>query len=397
MFKSFFPYPKLFFSTLIFWIFINFVLWNNGGDSFGEYIGLPIGYAAAELPINITRFWSFQFLWFYLWFAISTILFYFYWKLKANHIWQNWSVLGSAFILFNVWFSVQVSVLINSWYGPFWDLIQTMLSNGNGDIYELYERIFTLLSITMLAVTVSVVNSFFVSHYVFRWRTAINLYYISSWGKLRQVEGAAQRVQEDIMRFTIALESLGIGLIKAIIILLAFLPILVQLSEKVSILPIVGEIKYSLVWAAIGWALVGTILLIIVGIKLPGLEFNNQRVEAAYRKELVYGEDYLDRAKPQDLNIFFQEIRKNYFRMYFHYVYFHMVINWYAQLDILFSLVILFPSITTGVITLGMLNQISHVFDKVRESFQYLINSWKIVIEIISIYKRLSLFESIID
>ncbi len=98
-----------------------------------------------------------------------------------------------------------------------------------------------LLSITMLAVTVAVLNSFFVSHYIFRWRTAINFYYISYWAKLRRVEGAAQRVQEDIMRFTIALETWGVGLIKAIIILLAFLPILVQLSEKVSVLPIVGE------------------------------------------------------------------------------------------------------------------------------------------------------------
>ncbi len=90
-------------------------------------------------------FGLFQFLWFYLWFAISTILFASFWKWKANHIWQNWSILGSAFILFNVWFSVQVSVLINAWYGPFWDLIQTMLSNGKGDIYELYERIFILI------------------------------------------------------------------------------------------------------------------------------------------------------------------------------------------------------------------------------------------------------------
>jgi ABC-type long-subunit fatty acid transport system fused permease/ATPase subunit len=32
-----------------------------------------------------------------------------------------------------------------------------------------------------------------------------------------------------------------------------------------------------------------------VGIKLPELEYNNQKVEAAFRKELVYGED--DKAK----------------------------------------------------------------------------------------------------
>ena len=39
-------------------------------------------------------------------------------------------------------------------------------------------------------------------------------------------------------------------------------------------------------------------MLAAVGIKLPGLEFNNQKVEAAYRKELVYGEDHDDRASP---------------------------------------------------------------------------------------------------
>ena len=43
----------------------------------------------------------------------------------------------------------------------------------------------------------------------------------------------------------------------------------------------------------------GTVLLMVVGIKLPGLQFNNQKVEAAYRKELVYGEDHEERAQPK--------------------------------------------------------------------------------------------------
>ena len=50
--------------------------------------------------------------------------------------------------------------------------------------------------------------------------------------------------------------------------------------------------------AAIGWSIFGTALLAVAGIKLPGLEFRNQRVEAAYRKELVYGEDDAERAEP---------------------------------------------------------------------------------------------------
>ena len=396
MFKSFFPNPKWFFSSFVLWFLINLALWYSGGNSWGTFIGFPTNYATDELPISVSRFWSAQFIWFYLWFFISTAIFAIFWKLKSTNPWQRWSVWGSAFILFNIWFSVQVSVSINAWYGPFWDLIQKMLSSGGGDIRQLYMGTLTFLLIAMVAVTVAVMNSFFVSHYIFRWRTAMNEYYTEHWAQLRVIEGASQRVQEDTMRFATTLEALGVSFIKAIMILIAFLPVLIQLSEHVPVLPIIGEVKYSLVWAAVGWAVFGTALLMGVGIKLPGLEFNNQKVEAAYRKELVYGEDYEERAQPQTLKELFSSVRKNYFRLYFHYAYFNLVSTWYAQLDVLFSLIVLFPSIAAGTMTLGLLNQIGNVFDKVRESFQYLVSSWKTIIELLSIYKRLKAFEAVL-
>ena len=396
MFKSFFPNPKWFFSSFVLWFLINLALWYSGGNSWGTFIGFPTNYATDELPIIVSRLWSAQFIWFYLWFFISTAIFATFWKLKSTNPWQRWSVWGSAFILFNIWFSVQVSVSINAWYGPFWDLIQKMLSSGGGDIRQLYMGTLTFLLIAMVAVTVAVMNSFFVSHYIFRWRTAMNEYYTEHWAQLRVIEGASQRVQEDTMRFATTLEALGVSFIKAIMILIAFLPVLIQLSEHVPVLPIIGEVKYSLVWAAVGWAVFGTALLMGVGIKLPGLEFNNQKVEAAYRKELVYGEDYEERAQPQTLKELFSNVRKNYFRLYFHYAYFNLVSTWYAQLDVLFSLIVLFPSIAAGTMTLGLLNQIGNVFDKVRESFQYLVSSWKTIIELLSIYKRLKAFEAVL-
>lgn len=100
------------------------------------------------------------------------------------------------------------------------------------------------------------------------------------------------------MRFASTLENMGVSFINAIMTLIAFLPVLVTLSAHVPELPIVGHIPYGLVIAAIVWSLMGTGLLAVVGIKLPGLEFKNQRVEAAYRKELVYGEDDATRATP---------------------------------------------------------------------------------------------------
>src|SRR5690606_41482201 len=61
--------------------------------------------------------------------------------------------------------------------------------------------------------------------------------------------------------------------------LIAFLPVLFSFSEKITELPVIGTIPHALVWAAVFWAAFGTGLLALVGIKLPGLEFNNQRVE----------------------------------------------------------------------------------------------------------------------
>lgn len=396
MFKSFFPNPKWFFISVLIWSVINVALWYTGGNTWGSAIGWPQGYASAELPIGVSRFWSASFLWFYLWFFISTALFAAFWRFFSDNKWQRWSIWGSAFILFNIWFGVQVSVAINAWYGPFWDLIQNMLGKG-GDIKDLYTGTLTFLYIAMVAVTFAVVNAFFTSHYVFRWRAAMNEYYTERWEQLRRIEGASQRVQEDTMRFATIMEDLGVELIKAIMVLVAFLPILFDLSKHVPVLPIVGEIQHSLVWASIIWAIFGTVLLMVVGSKLPGLEFNNQKVEAAYRKELVYGEDHADRAQPATLTELFSRVRKNYFRLYFHYAYFNLVATWYRQLDILYSLVVLFPSIAAGKMTLGLVNQIGNVFDKVRESFQYLIMSWKTIIELLSIYKRLKAFESILD
>ncbi|WP_245134064.1 peptide antibiotic transporter SbmA [Acinetobacter nosocomialis] len=394
MFKSFFPSPRYFFISVVIWLALNMVLWYTGGEHWGQYVGFPHGYADAELPVGVSRFWSPAFLWFYLWFFISTAIFAGFWKIISNNPWQRWSIWGSAFILFNIWFSVQVDVVINAWYQPFYNLIQKMVSSGGGEVAQLYTEMLTFIYIAMVYVTIGVINLFFVSHYIFRWRTAMNEFYTQYWAKLRLIEGASQRVQEDTMRFAKTSESLGVSFIEAIMTLIAFLPILLQLSSHIKVLPVVGEIPHALMIAAIGWAVLGTVILMLVGYKLPGLEFNNQKVEAAYRKELVYGEDYSDRADPITLKELFSKVRLNYFRLYFHYAYFNLVRIWYLQLDNLYGIFILAPSIAAGVVTLGVMMQILNVFQQVRKSFQYLITSWPTIIELLSIYKRLKAFES---
>jgi peptide/bleomycin uptake transporter len=222
----------------------------------------------------------------------------------------------------------------------------------------------------------------------------MNDYYMAHWDKLRHIEGAAQRVQEDTMRFASIMEGLGVDLVRSVMTLAAFVPILWTLSAQITQLPIVGAIPHSLVWVSIGWAVFGTVLLAFTGILLPGLQFQNQRREAAYRKELVYGEDDPGRAQPPVVASLFFEVRRNYFRLFFHYLYFDVVKWSYLQVSVLVPLIALGPTVVAGVITLGVMQQISRAFDKVTESFQYLVYSWSTIVELLSVYKRLRAFEA---
>ncbi|MCP9659637.1 peptide antibiotic transporter SbmA [Escherichia fergusonii] len=394
MFKSFFPKPGKFFLSALIWALFTVLFWQAGG---GAWIASLTG-ASDKLPISAARFWSLNFAIFYAYYIVCVGLFALFWFIYSPHRWQYWSILGTALIIFVTWFLVEVGVAINAWYAPFYDLIQQALSAPHKvKIEQFYHEIGVFLGIAFIAVVVSVLNNFFVSHYVFRWRTAMNEYYMANWQQLRHIEGAAQRVQEDTMRFASTVESMGVSLLNAVMTLIAFLPVLVALSVHVPELPIVGHIPYGLVIAAIVWSIVGTGILAIVGIKLPGLEFNNQRVEAAYRKELVFGEDDPSRATPPTVRELFSAVRKNYFRLYFHYMYFNIARILYLQLDNVFGVFLLFPSIVSATITLGLLTQITNIFDRVRGAFQYLITSWTTLVELMSIYKRLRSFERELD
>jgi peptide/bleomycin uptake transporter len=199
------------------------------------------------------------------------------------------------------------------------------------------------------------------------------------------------------MRFSSTMQGLGVNFIDSVMTLIAFLPLLASLSANVATLPVVGAIPAPLVVAAVAWSLFGTLLLAIVGIKLPGLEFKNQRVEAAFRKELVYGEDDATRAQPPTLAELFGNVRKNYFTLYAHYVYFDVVRYLYIQADAVFATMILVPTVAIGKISLGVFQQIVSAFTQVASSFQYLVNSWPVIVELISIYKRLRAFEATLE
>ena len=206
--------------------------------------------------------------------------------------------------------------------------------------------------------------NFFSKHWVFRWRTEMNDYYTTNWKELHHIEGASQRVQEDTKRFAAIMEGLGVAFLDSVMTL---------------------------------FALFGTAVLTAVGYKMPWLEFNNQVVNAVYRKQLDYGEDDTDRITPPTVAEFFGNVRKNYYRLFFHYLYFDVAKISYLQAGVLVPCVALAPTIVAGAITLGVMQQIVRAFGRVESSLQFPVHSRSKIVKLISIYKRLQSFEAVLE
>ena len=212
--------------------------------------------------------------------------------------WALWAYGGGSLLAISLWIQVQITVSIYKWYGGFYNLLQTSgeyKDNSAEGIALFYNKLISLSywtngfegepSFVVLAfpyVVLAVLTGWFTRIYGLRWREAITFDYIPRWRTVKEeIEGASQRIQEDCNRFARIVETLGLQVVRAIMTLIAFIPVLWGLSSAVSI-PFFSDISGSLVWTALCVSIGGLIISWFVGWRLPGLEYNNQKVEAAF-------------------------------------------------------------------------------------------------------------------
>jgi peptide/bleomycin uptake transporter len=308
--------------------------------------------------------------------------------------WLLWAWIGSAIILSSLWVQVKIDVKINEWFGQFYDMIQKALATPNAiTIGEYWASLGTFIYLAMIYVALAVVISYFTAHFLFRWRTAMVEWYHAVYDKARKIEGAAQRVQEDTIKFSRIMESLGTSLIESIMVMVQFVPILFGLSVGIPIF-FFGDWQYGLITGAIVWSVGGTLFLIGLGwlLRLVGVEYDLQKKEAAYRKILVIAEDD-DTVRPKRIDELFADVRTIHFKSYIRYLYFNVGRIAYLQANVLSAYVFLAPAIVAGVVTLGVMQQIIRAFGRVEGSLQYLLKAWPTIIELASVYKRLREFE----
>ena len=314
------------------------------------------------------------------------------WQFYTKKKWMGWSLGVTALLVVLLWFQVHFDIKINEWFGSFYNLLQEALTNPHSvSQAEFIDKMVEFGVYAGAWVMLGVVVTFIGSHWAFRWRMSMTEYFQKHYETARHIEGASQRVQEDTMKFARLVEDLGIKFVEALFLLIAFIPILWTLSKEVTELPWIGPVDHSLVIIAILTAIGGTVVLAIAGKLLPGIEYDIQKREAAYRKRLVIGED--SNVRPKGLRDLFKQVRGIHYKSYFHYLYFNVVKLGYLQGMVLIPYIALAPTIITGAVTLGFVTQTTRAFGKVAESLQYLVRSWHVVIELMSVYKRLREFE----
>ncbi len=308
--------------------------------------------------------------------------------------WFLWAWLGSVLILTSLWVQVKIDVEINNWFGEFYDMIQKALATPNAiTIEEYWASLFSFIYLAGIYVAIAVVVSYFTSHYLFRWRASMVEWYHAVYDQARTIEGAAQRVQEDTIKFSRIMEQLGTSLIEAVMVLIQFVPILFGLSMGIPIF-FFGDWQYGLLTGALIWSIGGTLFLIGLGwfLRLVGIEYDLQKKEAAYRKILVIAEDD-QTIRPKTIGELFEDVRSIHYLSYLRYLYFNIGRIAYLQANVLSAYVLLAPAIVTGVVTLGVMQQIIRAFGRVEGSMQYLLKAWPTIIELLSVYKRLREFE----
>jgi peptide/bleomycin uptake transporter len=307
-----------------------------------------------------------------------------------------WGMLGILSTL--VGFQAYLARQFNDWYKVFYDslenknyeqFMESFINRGDFMIHNV--NTWGFIPLAILAILMHAYIEYLGNRYSFKWREALTRTYMPKWKEMdSHTEGASQRIQEDCLKFAIYVWSLGKGLLKAVMILIFFLPLLWSLSSGF-------EIPGYLVWIALVVSIGGLGVSWFIGRKLPKLEYNNQKVEARFRKSLVHCEDKKDSHSIKELFSQFDDLKFNYYKLYDNYKYYSLWENMYFQAGVVIPYLVSAPQFFAGAITLGTLVQIGNAFDKIHESMSFFTDNWLTVTELRSVVRRLKEFESDIE
>ncbi|MGC8603603.1 MAG: ABC transporter ATP-binding protein/permease, partial [Desulfomonilaceae bacterium] len=217
-----------------------------------------------------------------------------------------------------------------------------------------------------------------------------------------------QRISEDIDSFIDLTLSLSIKLLNSIATLASFIVILWQLSGTLEVpLGSIGtfSIPGYMVWAAIGYSVIGTWLTMRVGNPLIELNFNQQRYEADFRFSMARLRENsecvaLYRGEHDEHGNFwsrFTEVVNNYWKIMRRQKRLNSLTGGYNQLAVIFPVIMAAPRFFAGQMKLGGLMQTASAFRSVHDALSFLVNSYTTITSWNAIMNRLTGFTGAIE
>ena len=302
---------------------------------------------------------------------------------------------------------VGITVMLNQWNNRFYNALQ----DRNWDAFVSELLFFCMLA--AIFIVLSVYQLYLNQWLQIRWRRWMTKTYLGHWldhanhYRMQLLGDAAdnpdQRIAEDVQMFVNNSLTIGVGFLSAIVTLGSFVVILWSLSAQAP-LHLFGtafDIPGYLVWAALLYALVGTMLTHFIGWPLVTLNFNQQRYEADFRFNLVRVRENSEQiallggepAERERLLTRFGSVVSNWLAIMARQKKLTFFTSGYAQVSTVFPFVVVSPAYFAGAVQLGGLMQTASAFGSVQNALSFFINTYRTLAEWRAVIERLSGFD----
>jgi putative ATP-binding cassette transporter len=302
---------------------------------------------------------------------------------------------------------IAVDVMINQWYNRFYNALQDR--NWDAFVSELLFFCGLAASFIVLAVYQLYLNQWL----QIRWRQWMTKTYLDDWlgssnhYRMQLLGDAAdnpdQRIAEDIRLFVEKTLEIGIGFLSAVVTLGSFVVILWILSAAapLHLFGAAWTIPGYLVWAALLYAIVGTMLTHLIGWPLVRLNFNQQRYEADFRFSLVRVRENSEQialldgeaTESDQLMTRFTRLANNWFGIMSRTKKLTFFTAGYRQASVVFPFVVVSPAYFAGAVQLGGLMQTASAFNSVQNALSFFVTAYRSLAEWRAVIDRLAGFE----
>lgn len=325
-----------------------------------------------------------------------------YWKSEEKV--QAWIMLV-AIIAMNLTM-VFLNVQVTHWYNDFYSLMQE-------GIYDSFFNTIGQFVIIAFAYIIIAVTMFYVRQLLtIKWRTWMTNKYLERWMKNQvyyrmkvldsDLDNPDQRIATDIGNFISYVMTLGIDVINQIVTLIAFITVLWNLSGIIDVTMFGKEFHISgyMVYVSILYSIIGTIIVTIVGKKLVSLNFIQEKVEADFRFSMIRVREnaesiaFYNGEKPEIENFktAFSYVVANYRKLMKQFLGLNYYTNGYAQLAIIFPMIMAAPQLFAGTMVLGGFMEVLSAFGNVQDALSYIVTNFDSVSDLIATIQRLGGF-----